>query len=116
MNNEAIILELKEKLEAAEKERNMRRDRRKNDSKAIKELDRKIAAYKNEIKLRGDADIGEYLRENGILFDNVREAVQNGVLKKSEPKADGELTKQNNVENVSPVTREGEEAEGGLDE
>lgn len=111
MNNEVIILELKEKLEAAEKERDMRSDRRKIDSKAIKELDRKIAAYKTEIELRGDAGIGEYLRENGILFDNVREAVQSGVLKKSEPKADGEPTEQNNVENVSPVTRKGEENE-----
>lgn len=112
MNNEAIILELKEKLEAAEKERDMRRDRRKNDSKAIKELDRKIAAYKNEIELRGDADIGEYLRENGILFDNVREAVQNGVLKKSEPKtADGEPNEQNTIEDVSPVTQKGEDDE-----
>lgn len=110
MNNEAIILELKEKLKEAKRERDMRSDRRKADSKAIKELDRKIASYKNEIELRGDAGIGEYLRENGILFDNVREAVQNGILKKSEPKVDdGEPNEQNNIEDVSPVTQKGED-------
>lgn len=108
MNNEEIILELMEKLEAAEKERDMRVERRKADGKAIKELERKIAAYESEIKLRGDAGVGEYLRENGILFDNVREAVENGTLKKSEPKADSEPSEQNN-EDVSPVTRKDEE-------
>lgn len=109
MNTEEKLLQLMEKLETNENNIEQYSKRQKDIARTIKRLKKENIVLRDEIKTLSKLDIGEFLEENGIPFDNVREAVRNGTLKKPEPKADSEPTEQNNVENVSLVTQNTED-------
>lgn len=89
----------------------------------IKRLEKRqkseISALKEEIRSTELEVLGDFLSQSGVAFEDIREAVNSGLFDKPEMKADSvgsEATEQSNAENVSPVTRKGEETEGGLDE
>ena len=109
LNTEERLLQLMEKLEANENSIEQYSKRQKDVAQTIKRLKKENAVLKDEIKMLSKIDIGEFLEQNGIPFDDVRAAVKNGVLVKPEPKidsAENEQPTQENIENVSPVTRE----------
>lgn len=51
-----------------------------------KRLKKEIVALKEEIRMASRDDLGEFLEQNGIAFDDVRAAVKNGLF--SKPKTD----------------------------
>lgn len=79
-----------------------------------KRLKAEISALKDEIKSAELEVLGDFLSQSGVAFEDIREAVNSGLFDKSEMKAnsDGsESTEQGNAENVSLVTRKGEDNE-----
>lgn len=94
MNTEEKLLRLMEKLESKEKELAQLGEKKANIAQAAKRLKGEISALKEEIRTAERDNLGEFLEQNGILFDDVRIAVKNGTLKKSELNLEGKSTEQ----------------------
>lgn len=108
LKTEERLARLTEKLDAKEKALAELGIKRKKMAQLEKQLKSEIAALKDEIRMADRDDLGEFLEQNGIPFDDVRAAVKNGVFDKPETKVDSdgnEPPEQDNIENVSPVTR-----------
>lgn len=90
MNTEERLLNLMEKLEAKEKALKQLIEKKENIAQLSKRLKNEIAVLKDEIKTASRDDLGEFLEQNGIAFDDVRAAVKNGVLRKAEYKTNFE--------------------------
>lgn len=103
MNTEERLLHLMEKLEAKEKDLVQLNERKTNITQAAKRLKGEISALKEEIRTADRDNLGEFLEQNGIAFDDVRAAVKNGTLKKSKPEASSEKSESSSV-NKQEVT------------
>lgn len=90
MNTEEKLLRLMEKLESKEKELAQLGEKKASITQATKCLKGEISALKEEIQTAERDNLGEFLEQNGIAFDDVRAAVKNGTLKKSKPEASSE--------------------------
>ncbi len=53
-------------------------------------MKKEIAAVKEEIKTASRDDLGEFLEQHGIDFDDVRAAVKNGLFNKLKQESDTE--------------------------
>jgi len=114
LNTEEKLAYLMDKLAAKEKSI-ADCGRKKADIKQLeKRLKSEISALKEEIKTTELEGLGDFLNQSGVAFEDIREAVNSGLFDKPEVKADSaesEQVEQDNAENVSQVTRKGEEDE-----
>ena len=100
---------LTEKLAAKEKALGDCSEKKTGLKRLEKRLKSEISALEEEIKSTELEVLGDFLNQNGVAFEDIREAVNSGVFDKPETTTEStssEPSEQSNDENVSPVTRE----------